>query len=78
MIVKVLKIKKTKRKNYSSENLQHAIKAFDTGISLRKAANVYGIPVATLARRKKSPDVFKTKTGPPTILSDAEKQEIVH
>lgn len=70
--------KKTRRKNYSSETLQQAIKALDTGISLRKAANAYGVPVATLARRKNNPDVIKTKTGPPTVLSDAEEDDIVN
>ncbi|XP_076670556.1 uncharacterized protein LOC143369932 [Andrena cerasifolii] len=72
------KKKKAKRLNYSPQNLQNAIKALDTGISLRKAAKAFGVPLATLARRKNNPEIVKTKTGPANVLSEAEEQEIVN
>lgn len=50
----------------------------DTGLSLRKAAAAYGIPVATLGRKKNAnPEKMKSKTGPKTILSTEEENDIV-
>ena len=72
------KKKETTRLNYSPQNLQNAIKVLDTGISLRKAAKAFGVPVATLARKKKNPELVKTKTGPANVLAEAEEQEIVN
>ncbi|XP_076303005.1 uncharacterized protein LOC143221405 [Lasioglossum baleicum] len=70
--------KKNKRLNYTPESIKNAIKALDTGISLRKAASAYGVPVATLARRKNNPEVVKMKTGPATVLTETEELEIVN
>ena len=64
--------------NYSPEYLQNATKLPDTGISHRKAANAFGVPVATLARRKNNLDIVKMKTEPATVLSEAEEQVIVN
>ena len=72
------KKKKTKKLIYSPQNLQNAIKVLETGISLRKAAKAFGVPVATLSRRKNNPEIVKSKTGPANVLSEAEEQEIIN
>lgn len=62
--------------NYSTESVEKAIK--DTGMSLRKAAVAFGVPVATLGRKKNlDPGETKSKTGPGTVLSDDEEKQIV-
>ena len=62
--------KKMKRINYSHEDVEKALNAMrDTGLSLRKAASAYGVPVATLSRKKNNPATIKKKTGPETVLS---------
>ena len=70
--------KKVKKKNYSPESLANALKALDTGISIRKAAAAYGIPPATLGRQKRYPGKFKKKSGPGTVLSKNFEEEIVN
>ena len=70
--------KKIKRLNYTSEHLDNALKAVNSGVSLRKAASAYGVPTATLGRKKNNPDAIKTKTGPETVLSKSEENEIVN
>lgn len=45
---------------------------------MRKAASTYNVPVITLSRRKNNPDVSKAKTGPETVLSKIEEDEIVN
>jgi hypothetical protein len=71
--------KKLKRNNYDPANIEKALKAMkNTGLSLRKAAAAYGIPVATLGRKKNiNPDKTKNKTGPETVLSSKEEDDIV-
>lgn len=65
--------------NYDKSNIEKALKAIkDTGLSIRKAAAAYGIPVATLGRKKLcDPEKMKRRTGPETILSSEEEDEIV-
>lgn len=49
----------------------------DTGLSLRKAAAAYGVPVATLGRKNHlDPEKTKIKTGPETV-SLKEEDDIV-
>ncbi|CAG5090459.1 Protein of unknown function [Cotesia congregata] len=55
----------------------NVLKAVDTGVSLRKAAAVYGVPIATLFRKKGNPEISKQKTGPATVSSGTEEQKIV-
>ncbi|XP_068620954.1 uncharacterized protein [Battus philenor] len=73
------KVSKTKvtRINYSHEDLANALKAINKGISLRKAATAYGVPIATLSRKKRNPETSKQKPGPATVFSDTEEQKIV-
>ncbi|XP_036151114.1 uncharacterized protein LOC105833505 [Monomorium pharaonis] len=75
---KVSKKKKTKRLNYTSDDMDHALKAIDSGVSLRKAAAAFGVPAATLGRKKNNPDAIKRKTGPETVLSKNEEDDIVN
>lgn len=74
---KVNKIK-VKTKNYSLDAVQSALQAVNEGISYRKAADTYGVPVATIFRKKKDPKKINSKTGPSTVLSEYEEQEIVN
>ncbi|XP_074107710.1 uncharacterized protein LOC141532976 [Cotesia typhae] len=47
-------------------------------MSLRKAAVAFGVPVATLGRKKNlDPGETKSKTGPGTVLSDDKEKQIV-
>ncbi|GBP56893.1 hypothetical protein EVAR_41642_1 [Eumeta japonica] len=65
------------RINYSPGDLANALKAIDTGLSLRKAAAAYNVPIATLSRKKGNPETSKQKTGPPPVFSVNEEQKIV-
>ena len=67
-----------KRKKYTEQKIKMAIGALDKGVSLRKAAAAYGVPKATLSRRKNNPNVIFKKPSPPTQLSEDEEKEIVH
>jgi len=50
----------------------------DTGLSLRKAAATFGVPVAILGRKKNIGfDKIKNKSGPETVLSSKEEDDIV-
>ncbi|GBP66507.1 hypothetical protein EVAR_85654_1 [Eumeta japonica] len=74
---KVSKKKRPVRINYSPGDLANALKAIDTGLSLRKAAAAYNVPIATLSRKKENPETSKQKTGPPPVFSVNEEQKIV-
>lgn len=74
---KVSKKKRPVRINYSPGDLANALKAIDTGLSLRKAAAAYNVPIATLSRKKGNPETSKQKTGPPPVFSVNEEQKIV-
>ncbi|GBP46733.1 hypothetical protein EVAR_86986_1 [Eumeta japonica] len=74
---KVSKKKRPVRINYCPGDLANALKAIDTGLSLRKAAAAYNVPIATLSRKKGNPETSKQKTGPPPVFSVNEEQKIV-
>ena len=71
------KKKTQKRKKFSLEDLQQAVEAVDKGSTLREAAQTYGVSPATILRRRKNPEKVNDRTGPATIFSDEEEQEIV-
>lgn len=55
VVVKVKKIskkRKIKRINYSQIDLNNALNALNTGLSIRKAAAAYVVPPATLSRKE--------------------------
>ncbi|GBP71764.1 hypothetical protein EVAR_58861_1 [Eumeta japonica] len=73
---KVSKKKRPVRINYSPGDLANALKAIDTGLSLRKAAAAYNVPIATLSRKKGNPETSKQKTGPPPVFQ--KPQNLTH
>lgn len=77
VIINNSKKMKVKRKLYSVENLEHALDALKTGLSIRKAALAYGVPVATLARKKQAAITLKKRSGPSTVLLPKEEEEVV-
>ena len=71
------KKQKIKRRQYSPDNLKHAVEALKSGLSLRKAANAFGVPVVTLHRKKDNLDV-NSKPGPSTVFTQEEEAKIVN
>ena len=71
------KKQKIKRRQYSPDNLKHAVEALKSGLSLRKAANAFGFPVVTLHRKKDNLDV-NSKPGPSTMFTKEEEAKIVN
>ncbi|CAD6208597.1 GSCOCG00012747001-RA-CDS [Cotesia congregata] len=71
--------KKVRKLKYTPIDVENALKAMkNTGLSLRKAAVTFGVPLATLGRKKSiGPDEIKKKSGPETVLSSQEEDHIV-
>lgn len=74
--LKKKKKKKSSNKIYSKVDIQEAIKAVNEGTSIRKAGSDYQIPFSTLLRKVKNPKSIDTKSGPSTVLTELEEQEI--
>ena len=68
---------KIKRRQYSPDNLKHAVEALKSGLSLRKTANAFGVPVVKLHRKKNNLDV-NSKLGPSTMFTKEEEAKIVN
>lgn len=51
--------KKTKYNDYSKQLIEEAIKAIEKGDSFRKVLAEYSIPIGTLYRRVKNPNLGK-------------------
>lgn len=64
------------KKKYNEEDIEKALAAMKSGISLRTAAKRYNIPRATLQFRK-SPKFVKTEFGPSPILTKSEEAKLV-
>ena len=58
-----------KRFNYTQEALERAIKAIKEGVTLRNAADTFGVPKSTLLDKSKESEPKIKKGGPPTVLS---------
>ncbi|CAG5084145.1 Protein of unknown function, partial [Cotesia congregata] len=71
--------KKVRKLKYTPIDVENALKAMkNTGLSLWKAAVTFGVPLATLGRKKSiGPDEIKKKSGPETVLSSQEEDHIV-
>lgn len=70
-----------KNRQYSEENLQAAIERIQDGsLSYGGAAQFYGVPIGTLHRQMKKPDVLRGfgKVGPPTALREDEEEALIH
>ena len=69
---------KLKRKKYSNEAVESALKAVEKGFSYRKAAQVFGVPLTSVFRKVKNPDKLYARSGPSTFLSQDEENRIVN
>ena len=66
-----------KRKQWSTESMKAAVKAVEDGMSLRKAARFYNVPVETTRRRVLGTVAIECRPGPATVFSEEEEKEIV-
>lgn len=64
-------------REYSDEQLCRAYEAVKDGVSLRHAAEQYGIPKSTLSDRITGRVKFGAHSGPERYLSDDEERELV-
>lgn len=70
---------KEKRKNYTPESLQKALKAvIKEKLSYREAAKLHGVPLTTVYKAVKNPDYAPRSPGPPTVLTTQEELEVVN
>ena len=68
-----------KYREYNSENVRAAVAAVEGGMSFRKAAKMYGIPKTTIHDRVAGRIALTTtRSGPPTILTPAEEDQLVN
>lgn len=66
-------------KNWSETNLHAAYQAhLEDGLSVRKAAESFGVPKSTLQDRVSGKVPFGTKSGPSKYLNDEEESELVN
>lgn len=75
---KVKKKIKTKRKQYSGDMLDKALEFVKKGNTFMKASEKFGVPVTTLYRKLKNPKTKNVRSGPPTILSSQDEQQIAN
>ena len=69
---------KQKRKLWSSESMEAAVKSVkDGGKGLREASRLYNVPVESLRRRVTGMVDMDCRPGPPTVLTKSEEEEIV-
>ena len=64
-------------KGYSEEQLCRAYEAVKGGLSIRHAAERYGIPKSTLSDRITGRVLFGSHSGPQRYLSDEGERELV-
>ena len=69
---------KLKRKKYSNEAVESAVKAVEKGFIYIKAAQVFGVPLTSEFRKVKNPDKLHARSGPSTFLSQDEENRIVN
>ena len=68
----------THYKVWTHISMEQAMKAvIQDGMSIRKAACVYGVPKSTLGDRISGKVLPGTKSGPPSYLTEKEEQELV-
>lgn len=66
-------------KVWDKQSIQHAIEAVvEEGMSIRRAALRYGIPKSTLGDRVSGRVLPGKKSGPPTLLTEKEEEELEH
>jgi hypothetical protein len=66
-----------KRKLWSQESMEAAVRSVHDGKGLREASRLYNVPVETLRRRVTGKVEMDCRPGPPTVLTLEEEGEIV-
>ena len=66
----------SKYKLYDDDSLYEEV--VNKGVSIRRAALEYGVPVSTLTDRISGRIAFGKKSGPKKYLSDEEEKELVY
>jgi len=59
---------KTKRKQWSSESMEAAVKSVKDGMGLRQASQLYNVPLETMRRRVIGAVDMDCRPRPPTVL----------
>ena len=67
---------KQKRKLWSPESMEAAVKHCHSGMGLREAARLFNVPVETLRRRTSGQVRLHCKPGPPTVLTEDEEARL--
>ena len=65
------------RVNWDEQKMRTALEAISSGMTLSKAAQMYGIPKSTLFDHKIGRVLPGAKSGHPTILTEEEEEELV-
>jgi len=65
-----------KRKLWSKESMVAAVKSVEDGMGIREAARLYNIPFETLRRRTNNDVSMSCRSGPPTVLTSDEEQQL--
>lgn len=70
-------IEHSKYKQWDEEQMVYAVKAVTDGLSIRRAAEEYGVPRSTLGDRISGCVIPGSTSGPPKYLSNQEEEELV-
>ena len=65
------------RKQWSKESMAAALQNVREGMNVREAARLYNLPFETLRRRVVEKVPLECRSGPPTILTQLEEDELV-
>lgn len=65
-------------RQYTTQDIENALKAVREGLSLRGAAKKYNIPFTTLQSKHSGKYPVKTRSGPSPIFTEEEEQELVN
>ena len=68
--------KPSKRKQWSDEEMVAAIKAVESGMGVKRAAEQHGVPLTTLRDRISGRVIHGTKAGPKPYLNQEEEKEL--
>ena len=63
---------KLKKKSYTPQNVETAVKAVQNGMSLRAASEKYNVPRSTISIKNKGKVALNASMGPSTYLSKEE------
>ncbi|XP_055710369.1 jerky protein homolog-like [Phlebotomus papatasi] len=69
--------KPVKRKQYTQDDVEKALKAFRSGKSVREAAKQFNVPKTTIFNKLTGKFPVQCRNGPPTTLTPGQEQELV-